>query len=305
MRGLADKRTKAKESSLTTGEAIQHFATADGPAHSSDSLIVCNDSHQENDHRQSTSSKKLHKFQENTEVDHTDSTVWTFLEIGQLNRLLCDIACPECGSSLSVSLGTHLGLAREMTLKGSDCDYKQQQFTSPRLGKAERQNDGFEVNSHGILFTHEIGLGYASLNKLCAVYGMPNMCEFFLQKKDKAVCNTIDAAAVATLETVVDLVKAAYMDTYPLGTEVRDEHDNEPQHSLHFDDDDNDWNVDDSTPWIDVTFDGTWHKRGFTSMYGVAVVIDILTGSVIDYEVLSKYCHACGISKSKDMTDDQ
>ena len=106
------------------------------------------------------------------------------------------------------------------------------------------------MNSHRILFTHETGLGYASLNKLCAVYGMPNMCETFFQKKDKAVCNTIDAAAVATIETVVDRVKAAYTDTYPLGTEVRDEHDhdNEPQNSVHFDDDGNDWNVDDSTP---------------------------------------------------------
>ena len=99
------------------------------------------------------------------------------------------------------------------------------------------------------------------------------MCEKTVQKKDKAVCNTIDAAAVATIETVVDLVKAAYTETYPLSTEVLDEHDNEPQNVLHFDDD-NDWNVDNSTPWIDVT----WHKRGFTSMYGTAVVIDILTG---------------------------
>ena len=40
-------------------------------------------------------------------------------------------------------------------------------------------------------------------------------------------------------------------------------------------------------------------------MYGVAVVIDILTGYVTDYEVLSKYCHACAISKSKDIADDQ
>ena len=129
MQELADKRMKAKESSLTTGEAVKHFATVDGPAHSSASLMVSNDSHQENDHRQSTLSKKLYKFWENTEDDHTDSTVWMFLEIGQLNRLLCDIACPECGSSLSVSLETHLGLAREMTLKCSDweCDYKQQQ----------------------------------------------------------------------------------------------------------------------------------------------------------------------------------
>ena len=78
---------------------------------------------------------------------------------------------------MSVSLGTYLGLAREMTLKCSDCDYKQQQLTSPRFGKAEKQNDGFEVNSCGILFMHGIGLGYASLNKLCAMYGMTNMCE--------------------------------------------------------------------------------------------------------------------------------
>ena len=99
---------------MTTGEAIEHFATADGPAHSSDSLIVSNDSRQENDLRQSTSSKKLHKFQDNTEVDHTDSTVWTFLEIGQLNRLLCDIACPECGSS-SVSY-THLTLPTKVNV---------------------------------------------------------------------------------------------------------------------------------------------------------------------------------------------
>ena len=40
-------------------------------------------------------------------------------------------------------------------------------------------------------------------------------------------------------------------------------------------------------------------------MYGVAMVIDILTGYITDYEVLSKCCHACAISKSKDMTDDQ
>ena len=68
-----------------------------------------------------------------------------------------------------------------------------------------------------------------------------------LQKKGQGtICNTIDAAAVATIETVVDLVKAAYTDTYPLSTEVLDEHDNEPQNSLHFDDDDNDWNIDEA-----------------------------------------------------------
>ena len=48
---------------------------------------------------------------------------------------------------------------------------------------------------------------------------------------------------------------------------------------------------------IQVSFDGTWQKRGFSSNYGVGVCIDVLTGLVIDYEVLSLYCQSC---KSKE-----
>lgn len=49
---------------------------------------------------------------------------------------------------------------------------------------------------------------------------------------------------------------------------------------------------------ISVSFDGTWHKRGFTSNYGIGVCIDVLTGLVIDFEVLSSYCHACALKNS-------
>ena len=43
---------------------------------------------------------------------------------------------------------------------------------------------------------------------------------------------------------------------------------------------------------ITVSFDGSWHKQGRTSHYGIGIVTDVLTGLVLDYEVLSKYCHA-------------
>ena len=48
---------------------------------------------------------------------------------------------------------------------------------------------------------------------------------------------------------------------------------------------------------ISVSHDGTWHKRGHTSNYGVGCVIDILTGLVIDFEVISKYCHTCSLTE--------
>ena len=42
-----------------------------------------------------------------------------------------------------------------------------------------------------------------------------------------------------------------------------------------------------------VSCDGTWQKRGFTSMYGACFVIAYETGKVVDYAVMSKYCTGC------------
>lgn len=44
---------------------------------------------------------------------------------------------------------------------------------------------------------------------------------------------------------------------------------------------------------IAVSFDGTWHKRGRTSHHGVGVCIEIETGFVIDFEVLTNFCSVC------------
>ena len=51
--------------------------------------------------------------------------------------------------------------------------------------------------------------------------------------------------------------------------------------------------ADDELLEIAVTYDGTWHKRGRTSHHGVGVAIEILTGLVIDFEVLTNTCTEC------------
>ena len=44
---------------------------------------------------------------------------------------------------------------------------------------------------------------------------------------------------------------------------------------------------------IYVSYDGSWMTRGHKSYYGYGSVIDLITHLVIDYEVLSVYCHGC------------
>jgi len=54
-----------------------------------------------------------------------------------------------------------------------------------------------------------------------------------------------------------------------------------------------------------VSFDGTWAKRGFTSLTGVVFVLSVDTGEVLDYHVLSKSCQKCSLKKGHCNSDDE
>ena len=51
-----------------------------------------------------------------------------------------------------------------------------------------------------------------------------------------------------------------------------------------------------------VSGDGTWHKRGFSSPFGVTSLIGYYTGKIIDVLVKSSYCKACEPWKDKKKT---
>ncbi|GFS65548.1 uncharacterized protein TNCV_2469311 [Trichonephila clavipes] len=48
---------------------------------------------------------------------------------------------------------------------------------------------------------------------------------------------------------------------------------------------------------IDVAVDGTWHKRGYSSLNGVLCATSVENGKVIDFEALTKYCSSCKEAK--------
>lgn len=50
---------------------------------------------------------------------------------------------------------------------------------------------------------------------------------------------------------------------------------------------------------IDVSYDGTWMKPGHSSKIGLGLVIEVCTGFVVDFEILSEYCSACCLQEDK------
>ncbi|GFX32016.1 uncharacterized protein TNCV_4098671 [Trichonephila clavipes] len=54
---------------------------------------------------------------------------------------------------------------------------------------------------------------------------------------------------------------------------------------------------------IAVAVDGTWHKRGYSSLNGVVCATSVENGKVIDIEALTKYCSSCKEAKVYDDTE--
>lgn len=71
--------------------------------------------------------------------------------------------------------------------------------------------------------------------------------------------------------------------------------------------DQNDGNNNESSDMLDaaVSFDGTWAKRGFTSLTGIVFVISLDTGEVLDYHALSKFCQTCDLKTSRCKSDEE
>ena len=202
---------------------------------------------------------------------------WVFVECDQLSDLLRDVSCPSCEEgSLVITTSASMGFAC------TACEYSRKTFLSTRVNKQnDRQNVAFEANKQMVLYTHEIGMGYTSLQTLCAVFGMPVMNKKTYQRLDKQITDCIRRTCQVTLESV-EKVKDVYHQMFPLGIPPRnpalpqvDDKDEEEEEA-----DDTEWDEDGSTPWMDVSFDGTWMKRGFTSHYGIGAVSDIFTVSV-------------------------
>ncbi|GFT07180.1 uncharacterized protein NPIL_178961 [Nephila pilipes] len=142
------------------------------------------------------------------------------------------------------------GLAMNMTLKCENCDYSFSFCSSDKINKLHNINLAF------VFGMRVIGKGYSAAKKLCSAINInvPSKTAFgFLEKKlevaaSYVACNTMNEAAL----------------------EIRgNENDSELSQ-------------------CGVTVDGTWQRRGYSSLNGCVSVISIDTGKVLDIEFMSK-----------------
>lgn len=130
------------------------------------------------------------------------------------------------------------------------------------------------VNRRIVYQAIETGTGYEGMATFCSMMNMPCLSKAAYHKQ-------VENIQVALEEEAKEEMKQA-------GEELH-------EYMSHENGKTNDGDVLD----VAVSFDGTWAKRGFTSLTGIVFVISTDIGKVLDYHVLSKTCQKCSLKKSK------
>ncbi|GFV14581.1 uncharacterized protein TNCV_3999321 [Trichonephila clavipes] len=177
-------------------------------------------------------------------------------------------------STLKLEFGHKYGFSHQLKLVCKTCsEQKMECFTSPRLEKKTNTSTPFDVNVRAVQAFLAISGGHASVEKFCMFLNMPLMSSKTFNEIKCYINSAYSLASQTVLNYVHNSVQNAYRKL--------------------------DQNGSNTITDIAVSFDGTWLTRGHTSQIGIGCVVDTLTGYVIDYEIMSKYCPTCISAKNE------
>ena len=185
------------------------------------------------------------------------------------------VNCTNCmNNNTCVVESVVRGCSSKLQLFCEDCTQTFGEFETSLYSK-----DVIDVNRRVVLAIKETGGGYSNLEKFCSTMNMPCMAKETFSKHHKSLKRDVSEHLPMWKKEIALAVKAAYIEAEPGNAGLE-------------------------TINISVSYDGTWHKRGFKSHTGLGIVIDALTGLVLDFEVLSNFCSSC-IKQEKSLSTEE
>ena len=186
---------------------------------------------------------------------------YRFVSMEILAEAFQQTCCAECGSSgimLSEITFKRKGCSSCLRLLCTKCGWKHCFYTSKKIQKY------FEVNRRLVYGLRTVGQGASSAKRLCGIMDMPP------PPKPNAYDRHNKALLKATKTVATNVMAEA-------GREI---HGLKPVQE-------------DGIAHCGVSCDGTWQRRGYSSLNGCVTTISMDTGRCIDVEVLTKVCHTC------------
>lgn len=196
-----------------------------------------------------------------------DSTMVVF-SLRRLQSLLNLIKC-EYGTSVTTEITTDY-FDCHVNLRCDECK-KVVHYSEPK--KCQR-SDLTEGNIAHVFHSLSEGYGRAGLSRLSAAVGCQEMTNYTFNRHAQFIYQEMNGFYKEQESVAQQCVEKLY---------EKEEKGKDIDGKLN----------------IDVSFDGTWLSRGHKSHIGAGFVIDLSSGIVVDYKILSNYCNACASMKKK------
>jgi len=173
------------------------------------------------------------------------------------------LVCKNCASNVTFSESCKRGLGFKLVVTCEKCG-------STTIDSSPLINGhAFDINRRLTFTMRLIGIGIQGINKFCAFMCLPK--PVFQKSYDEIV----QSIAIATDAVKDKFLRKAVEEEKKISVEKG------------------------QLEGLTVSGDGSWRKRGFSSLYGFASLIGWFSGKVIDICVKSKYCKECEYWKKK------
>ena len=215
---------------------------------------------------QSASERKIRpkleaKGDKEEQTGSSNLTGYRLVDMEILANVFSLICCQECGEQniqlSEISFRRH-GCASCLRLLCLSCGWNHCFYSSKKISRF------YEVNRRLVYGMRTIGQGEASAKRFCGIMNMPP------PPKPKAYSKHNKALLKASKSVANKTMNDAQKEIHNLNGQDLNEFSN-----------------------CGVSCDGTWQKRGHSSLNGCVAVLSIDTGKCLDVEVLSKVCQAC------------
>ena len=227
----------------------------------------------------SRSQKKLESriiFSQQLESGERKLTGYRLIDMEQLQDALNSAhKCKGGRLMLSEDYDKRCGLKSSLHLKCSSCQKKTSFSTSKNV--ATKRGRSFDANRRAVLSALHQGVGFRGLESFCALLNLPCLDKKSYYKQMNSIVSTIKNAASKEMSSAGKRLRQM-LEKDEIVTE-------------------------ESLLDIAVSFDGTWAKRGHSSLFGVVFVISVDSGEALDFHVLSKFCKSCSIWENKKSND--
>ena len=185
-------------------------------------------------------------------------TGFRLIDVELLTMAISHTRCAQCKEgklSLTEDETQKAGLMTSLYIQCNKC---KNMIHLPTSKKRTPRGLSYEVNRRSVYAAASLGLGHKGLSQFCAFLNMPLLVhhdsyQMHLKQISEA---SVAAHAEENIKSAVSRVKSTLKDSGDVS-------------------DDDDENDDEACVDVGVSCDGSWHRRGFSSLVGTTAVISL------------------------------